>query len=371
MFVVGKPVIDDNFYDRTQILRQVKALIKSQQDFMIKAPRRYGKTSLIKEALKTQKYIYIDIRRVPNIEMIPDELIEKAYEFTGIYSIKQKIKENVVKFLSNIKGKAKIDYKIVEASVEYLTKEKEKNSCEDLIEALKTIEAIARSLGKTIIIVFDEFQDIKKFDCKSGDILEVLRGTIQHFEWVHCIFLGSIESIMTEIFENKKSPFFNYCRKLKLEPFDIDELLVQLVKAFESKGKKFKDIDEFQKLLQKLGGHPANTMIVMQNLYYKSLEKNGDTITKEDLDKAYEDGYFEMLDLIEQYIIEIKDKKHYHDVLYKLANNQKQTLSPQASHQVRRGLLNMGYLQKVNKGDYKIIDNFLLEYLTEEKVFLK
>jgi len=70
------------------------------------------------------------------------------------------------------------------------------------------------------------------------------------------------------------------------------------------------------------------------------------------------------------YIIEIKDKKHYHNVLFNIANNKKQTLSPQALHQVRKGLLDMGYLQKLDKGEYKIIDNFLNVYLLENNAKL-
>ena len=42
-------------------------------------------------------------------------------------------------------------------------------------------------------------------------------------------------------------------------------------------------------------------------------------------------------------------------------------LSPQALHQVKKGLVNMGYLQKINKGEYKIIDNFLEVYLLDNK----
>jgi hypothetical protein len=330
---------------------------------MIKAPRRYGKTSLILESLKNEKFIYIDIRRVPRVDIIPNEIVEKAYEIGGVFGIVSKIKENVVRFLSNVKLDLKIDYKIIQASAEYLSSDEKTTPCQDLIFALKTVDNIGRSLNKTITIVFDEFQDIKKFSCDNSDILELLRGELQHLKYIHSIFLGSIETIMNEIFENKKSPFFNYCRKLKLEAFEIDELSKELIEAFTIKEVTFENNSSFKSLLEKLSGHPANTMIVMQNLYYISLENNIKKITEMELNRAFENGYYEMLDLVEQYIIEIKNKKHYHDVLYNMANNSKQTLSPQALHQVRTGLLNMGYLQKMDKGEYKIIDNFLLYYL--------
>lgn len=368
MFLVGKPVLENHFFDRTKMKKQVNNFITSKQDFMIKAPRRYGKTSLIKEVLKDTEYIYIDIRRVSNISFIPDEIIEKSFQIAGIFGIIKQVKKNVLGFLTNIKADIKINFNVVEATAQYLSKEKSTSPCEDLIFSLKTLDDIARSLGKPITIVFDEFQDIKKFQCDHNDILEVLRGTLQHLEFVHSIFLGSIETIMSDIFENKKSPFFNYCRKLKLDSFDLDELYTELIKAFAKKGIKFDDPKSFMKLLEKLKGHPANTMVVMQNIYYLSLEKTNKIIKKSDLNTAYENGYFEMIDLVKQYIIEIKDKKHYHDVLYKMVNNQKQTLSPQALHQVRSGLMNIGYLQKDKDNVYQIIDNFLYEYLDENGI---
>jgi predicted small metal-binding protein len=363
MFVVGKPVINQNFFDRNKMKKQISNFISSKQDFMLKAPRRYGKTSLIKEVLKNEQYIYLDIRKLSSVEKLPYEIIEKAYEIHGISNFTQKVKNNVVKFLSNIKLNTTIKFDIIEANAEYITSTQEKNICEELVHALQTVENIGKDTRKTLTIVFDEFQDITKFKCEDNSILEVLRGTLQHFENTHCIFLGSIETIMTDIFENKKSPFFNYCRKFKLEPFDIEELYEELLITFENKNIFFEDNKQFKELLYKLQGHPANTMVVMQNIYFIALEKNKKALEQNDINQAFENGYFEMLDLIEQYIIEIKDKKHHHDVLYKLANNEKQTLIPQALHQVKSSLLDMGYLQKIDKGNYKIVDNFLLHYL--------
>jgi predicted transcriptional regulator len=62
---------------------------------------------------------------------------------------------------------------------------------------------------------------------------------------------------------------------------------------------------------------------------------------------------------------------HYHNVLYNIANDLPQTLTPQALHQVKKGLLDMGYLQKIYKGNYKIIDNFLEVYLLNNSEYLR
>ena len=52
-FVYGETVSGDNFCDRARETRELVADIKNGQNVIIFSPRRYGKTSLIKQALRT------------------------------------------------------------------------------------------------------------------------------------------------------------------------------------------------------------------------------------------------------------------------------------------------------------------------------
>ena len=85
MFNTGKPVTGSGFYDRTVMLGQIKNMLENKQDFMIKAPRRYGKTSLIKESLSkcSEPALYLDLRRVPRIEIIAEQIMDFIYEREG------------------------------------------------------------------------------------------------------------------------------------------------------------------------------------------------------------------------------------------------------------------------------------------------
>ena len=48
MFKTGSPVKGNDFIDRKKHLPIFKAYLENNQHVMIKAPRRFGKTSLIK-----------------------------------------------------------------------------------------------------------------------------------------------------------------------------------------------------------------------------------------------------------------------------------------------------------------------------------
>ncbi len=366
MFDYGKPVVGSNFYDRKFLKRQVANFIKDGVDFMIKAPRRYGKTSLVLNALEGREYIYLDFRRVPRLSMVPEELLEQAYEIAGFKGFLARAKENVVSLIKEARVSAKIDVAVIELGAEIVMKNDEKMSgCEKMIAALDVVEKVGESLGRKITVLFDEFQDIRRLECEEGDILEVLRGTLQHKKWIHSVFLGSIESIMAKIFENRRSPFFNYCRKFTLEPFDIDELSKELTAAFRKKRMVFENEKDLKELLKRLGGHPANTMQTMQALYYLCLDREISLIKREDLQEAYETAYYEQLDLVEQYVSEMKRRKHYYDVMYRMARGEEQKLTPQALYQVRKGLVDMGLLIQRGKDEYIITDTFLEAYLKD------
>ena len=364
MFDYGKPVRGENFMDRTIMKKDISQFINSGTDLMMKAPRRYGKTSLILEVLGDRGHIYLDFRRVPRLALIAEQLIDQAYELLGIEGFFMKARTNALSLLKEVKLSAKINYEIVEFGAEIVIGSGvEKSDCEKIVDALNVVDKVGKRLDRKITVVYDEFQDIKRLNCGDGDIVEILRGTLQHKKFLHSVFLGSIETIMTDIFENKKSPFFNYCRKMILHPFDIKELTKDLLVAFKRKRMVFEDNKELATILSKLGGHPANTMLTMQILYFLMLENKRELIKKEDIEEAFQRAYFEQTDLVTQYVSEMKVKKHYHDVMYRTARGEEQVLSSQALYQVRQGLTELGFLVQRDRDTYLIADSFLEEYL--------
>lgn len=363
MFVVGNPVTGKNFYDRTKMIRELKSLFEINQNFMVKAPRRYGKTSLVKETLRQldKDYLYIDLRRMPRLSMVIDGIMDFTYEQAGVKGFMRGIVNNVMTVLKNSKHSLKISNETLEYSAEFFLQNKDE--LERFIEALKTLERIADELKQHFVVVLDEFQDISNFNQNKVDLLEVIRGEIQHHSFVTYVFLGSVEHLMTYIFEDKKSPFFNFCRKFKLEAFDINELANQIELALQKVNIGFQNCQILTDLLSRLKGHPSNTMLVMQELYNIAKLENKVLLKEDEIKRAYEKAYLKSIDFIEQCILHIRQKKHYHDVIYRLANQEKQILSYAQVYQIYTGLEHMGYLSNKERGQYDIIDGFLEDYL--------
>ena len=361
LFQYGKVVTGSHFYDRKDMQKKVLNFLTSGQSFMLKAPRRYGKTSLIKEVMRENNIdcFSIDFRKTPRLEIFNDMLLEYVYSKMGIKGALGQMKENAIAFLRQHKTTVGIKTDLFEASVEFFSNDKTSQDIR-LIRALDFLENVAKELNTRFYVFFDEFQDVKKITSKF-DILELMRGAIQHHEHVCYIFAGSNMTMMTEVFENKKSPFYNFCRKLKLDAFDIQELAKEIQAALRKKEIVFESDKLLLTLLQRLKGHPANTMLVMGIIESKMMDMQKMMIDQVIIDAAYEEALEEMGDLISEYLKEIRTKEHLHDVLFRMANGEEQVLEPSSLQQKRKYLVDMGYLLHIDRGEYQIIDGFLEE----------
>lgn len=363
LFQYGKVVTGSHFYDRKEMQKKVLNFLTSGQSFMIKAPRRYGKTSLIKEVMRENNLdcFSIDFRKTPRLEIFNDMLLEYVYSKMGIKGAIGQMKENAIAFLRQHKTTVGIKTDIFETSVEFFSNDKTSQDIR-LIRALDFLENVAKEMNTRFYVFFDEFQDVKKITSEF-DILELMRGAIQHHEHICYIFAGSNMTMMTEVFENKKSPFYNFCRKLKLDAFDITELAKEIQAALRKKEIAFASDELLRSLLQRLKGHPANTMLVMGIIESKMMDNQKMMIDQAIIDEAYEEALEEMGDLISEYLKEVRTKEHLHDVLFRMANGEEQVLEPSSLQQKRKYLVDMGYLLHIDRGEYQIIDGFLEEDL--------
>lgn len=367
LFRYGSAVTGKYFYDRSEIQNKIATLLVGGQSFMLKAPRRYGKTSLLKNVLENKKldYFYADFRKTPRLELFNNKLLEYVYSKMGIKGALKQLQENAVSFLLTHKTTIKVTLPLFEASVELFGSTNVKED-ERMVQILDLMERTAKELDQTFYVAFDEFQDVKKLNATDKvDILEMMRGAMQQHENVCYMFSGSHMTLMTEIFENRKSPFFNFCRKFILDGFDTEELQSELIGAFRSNGIEFESDELLLTLLYRLKGHPANTMLVMQLLESLVLQEDVKLIKEILINRAYNEAKEELGDLISEYIKEIKTKEHLHDVIYRMASKEPQILDTNSIRQKRGYLVDMGYIRRKTRGVYEIIDGFLEEELLE------
>lgn len=354
MFQSGSPVKGKDFIDRKKHLPLFKSYLDHNQHIMIKAPRRFGKTSLVKhifEYEKSYEFIYIDIRLHHTLDSLSNHILDKAYSFVKIENFIRQSKSSLLNLLKSIKTISIPD--IAEVTIDMVSKPSD--SIELFMHALDVVEKIAQSKNINIKVVFDEFQDITNLYDKN--ILETLRSIAQHHENITYVFLGSIESIMTEIFESKASPFFHFASVIQLEGLDIDELYSYTKEQFDQNSISYEK-DVIYQTIKLLKGHPEYSAKVLQTLYINAtLEKT--PIDTQSAINAISFRVCENRAYLDELISKLKTKKHHFEVTYNIANKIKSNIGSATLYNTHVSLENMGIIKKVQKGEYEIVDIFL------------
>lgn len=223
-FKFGSVVEEPYFFNRVDEIQKVKSILNSENHLIIISPRRYGKTSLINKVAKSlhRPYLILDLQLITTQSDFASQLLKRIYR---IYPF-QKIKDLVKNFriipsitLNPITNEIDISYKTS-------TSENVQTVLEDVFNLL---EKLGTKKSKPIIIL-DEFQEIKRI---GNNLDRFLRSIIQHHSNVKYVFLGSQESLIRNIFEKKKSPFYHFGFLLPLDKIPYNEFCSYLTKNFK------------------------------------------------------------------------------------------------------------------------------------------
>ena len=241
--VVDKPF----FFNREKELARIRDVFNSENHLTIISPRRYGKTSLIKRALseRNDRHIFMDMQIILTPEDFAAQLLKRIYRISPFSKIKNMVRSfRVVPslVLNPSTGEIDVNFKADDKSLRY-----------PLEDVLNLIEKLG-SENKRIVVALDEFQEIFRID-KTLD--RILRSIMQNHRNINYILAGSSESMMREIFENKKSPFYHFASVMSLNVLPEKEFTVFLSERFENITKHSKLLS-FQ-ILQVTGCHPYYT----------------------------------------------------------------------------------------------------------------
>ena len=217
-FKLGTVVENSFFTDRQNELQHIKSVLNSENHLILISPRRFGKTSLVVKALResNRKHIMLNLQSVVSTEDFAARLLKEIFK---IYKF-----EKVKHFIKNFRIVPTISLNPMTDGVDVSIMPMVDNRV--LIEDVFALLQAIASEEDRLIVVLDEFQEIKSID-KNLDRL--LRSIMQLHKNINYLFLGSQESMMREIFEKKKSPFFHFGQLLHLDKIPYDDFKLYLL----------------------------------------------------------------------------------------------------------------------------------------------
>lgn len=239
-FVYGVAVEGENFTDRITETKRLKSDFENGQNVVLISPRRMGKTSLVRRVISQ-----VDTNKIAVVHFdIYDCRTE--YEFYNKLAtavLKQTsgkgelMLRNIKEFLTRLTPKISFGIDSANEMSVSLGIAPEDYSPEEI---LQLPEKMACKIGKHVVVCIDEFQQIGNFP-NSIDVQKRTRGVWQLQEEVSYCLYGSKKHMLTDLFQNKRMPFYQFGDIRFLQPIALADWIPFIRGKFEEKGQSISD----------------------------------------------------------------------------------------------------------------------------------
>jgi AAA+ ATPase superfamily predicted ATPase len=248
-FKFGSVVENEFFTDRKKEAKEAAGVLASSNHLILIGPRRYGKTSLVLKVVEPLKrpVIYLDLQITTDPADMATQLMKRV--------LKASKWESVKKSIANFRVVPAVELNPLTNGVSVTFSPAAAGSFTPLEDVLNLIERLGEK-GKRPIVILDEFQEIASL---GGNLAKQLRSVIQHHSHVNYVFLGSAESMMRQIFETKKSPFYHFGHLMAMGKIPHDDFMAYLKTRFEKITDSASAIAIAEKILAFTDRHPYYT----------------------------------------------------------------------------------------------------------------
>jgi uncharacterized protein len=259
-FVYSHPLSPEDVIDRDAETHELLRHVVGGHFVRLYAPRKYGKTSLLKRALRDGEAeqglipILVDLYRVSSIADVTVRF-ERAYS----RHLKGALRARIEEFLQRtgiglslgafgISAKLQLDPRV--------------NPLPALHALLDLPLRLEEGGGYRAFIALDEFQDVHKVPDLDG----LIRSHIQYqAEVASYVFAGSEPGLMKLLFETKERPLYGSAVPLRLQRLANDDIAAYVIERFRATERSVGDA--LNPLLDAAKGHPQRAMLLAHRLW--------------------------------------------------------------------------------------------------------
>jgi hypothetical protein len=262
-FIVSGHIPAAFFCDRQEESERLKRLLCNQQNVVLSAARRMGKTSLV-------DHVFAMPEIADNYITISIDILDTNNFSDFVFTLGNAVFEKVAKLSDKLMKLFPTVMKSLQASFGYDTV----LGCPtfdiklgDVVRPEYTLQEIFQFLSKAdkrCLVVIDEFQQITYYP--EANIEATLRKHIQTTENVNFVFAGSHRRIMSEMFGSEQRPFYNSARSIDLEPIDLGVYTNFAQEKFRENGKDI-DAEAIRVVYETFGGVTLYNQQLMNDAY--------------------------------------------------------------------------------------------------------
>src|SRR3954451_17366356 len=254
-FIYSHPIAPEEIIDRDRETHELLAAAVGGHYVRLYAPRKYGKTSLLRRVLRDGERqegmvpVLVDLYGVLSVADVAIRF-ERAYA----RQLKGKVRARVEEFLQSTGLGLSLGALGISAKLQI-------DPRTDPLPALHALLDLPLRLeeggGFRALIVLDEFQDITKV--KQMDA--VLRSHIQfQGEVASFVFAGSEPGLMRELFEDRERPLYGQAVPMRLDRLEDGDIAAYVVAHFRKSGRSAGDAAN--PLVEAARGHPQRAMLL-------------------------------------------------------------------------------------------------------------
>jgi uncharacterized protein len=259
-FYFGDLALDEAFTDRADELKALKADMLNGQNVALIAPRRYGKSSLVRRA--SQELIAdgvliaeVDLMKATSKERFAAQLARAIHD--DLASVMFKAKEALSVF-SSLRITTTITFNPTESSYSFSfsTSRATEEDVDGTIERLLELPAqLAAEQRKRVVLYFDEFQEVTEIDAK---LPALMRAIFQEQPDVAHVYAGSKRDMMSRLFNDENEPFYRSAKVMEIGPIPTDLFERFIRERFDATDRGIADA-AVEGLLDVTNGHPYGT----------------------------------------------------------------------------------------------------------------
>ena len=224
------------------------------------APRKYGKTSLLKRALRDGEAreglvpVLVDLYRVVSVTDVTIRF-ERAYA----RHLKGALRARIEEFLQRTGLGLSLGAFGISARIQIDPKIEPLAALHTLLDLPLRLE---ESGGFRAFVALDEFQDVDRIPDLDG----ILRSHIQHQgDVASYVFAGSEPGLMKQLFESRERPLYGSAVPMRLGRLADADIAEHVGERFERTGRRAGEA--LNPLLAAAGGHPQRAIMLAHHLW--------------------------------------------------------------------------------------------------------
>jgi len=293
-FVFQRPV--DDLIDREDELQRLLDLAEGGHFMRLSAPRRYGKTTLIRrlrvEAERTldMTTIVVDFSRVLSLGDVTVR-IEDAYRRATDGPVRNAVRTLMRSWNLGVS----LGAGGIAAKLEAEPKTDPLPALHRLLELPR--EAFERT-GHRVLVAFDEFHEVLRLEGLDG----LIRSHVQHHgEAASYLFAGSEPGLMNQLFGERERPLFGQAAPVSLGELPTDVLGAHIERRFAETGRD--PGEALDALLELVQGHPQRAILMAHYLYERTRPRHPASLTEwqaalDEVTDSLTEGFERFLDVL-------------------------------------------------------------------------